>query len=130
MGIINVTCAIVIVDGHILACQKSADSELALEWEFPGGKIENGETEEHCIVREMKEELAVDIKVEKKLIAVVHNYGFIKIRLIPFLCSIIGGTPKALEHETILWHPVGCFNDLNWSDADEKLFLVNRNDIK
>ncbi len=67
MNRIDVTCAIIIKEGKLLACQRGPRSEHAYEWEFPGGKVEDGESPEACIVREIWEELKVDILVLKQL---------------------------------------------------------------
>lgn len=60
----EVAVGIIMKDGHVLACQRKRDAKYALKWEFPGGKLEAGETQEHALVRELREELAIDAKVE------------------------------------------------------------------
>lgn len=126
MEIIDVACAVIFENNKILACQRRAGSHHSFEWEFPGGKIEKGETAEQCIVREMKEELNVVVKVNKKLSAIEHDYGFKKIHLTAFICEIVDGKLENLEHNAFCWHPVHLFFQLNWSKADEKLFLQNK----
>ena len=84
--IIPVTCILLFHKGKVLAAQRSAEMDLPLVWEFPGGKVENGETEEDCIIREIREELGIEIDVIGRLPALDHNYEGIKLlRLILFL---------------------------------------------
>jgi 8-oxo-dGTP diphosphatase len=127
---ISVTCAIIVKNDTILACQRGPNSSHPYEWEFPGGKQENAETPEECIIREIWEELRVEIEVLKPLKPVEYEYPEIAIRLIPFLCHITEGNPTPIEHHTIRWQRIAMFNDLKWSKADEKLFRVNELDIQ
>lgn len=126
---IHVTCAIILDGQNILACQRGEGTDHPFEWEFPGGKIEPGETPEACIVREIKEELDVDVIVGKQMIPIDYDYHFKSIRLIPFLCSLPIGEPKALEHDSIKWLPIEHFSDLKWSEADRELFFLNLKQI-
>lgn len=127
---VAVTCAVIIVAGELLACQRDTDTDHPFEWEFPGGKIEHGETPEECIIREIKEELGVDVFVERMLEPIEHDYGFKKIRLIPFLCKLIAGKPRAIEHKALKWCSIKCFTDLKWCEADRKLFYLNKSEIR
>jgi 8-oxo-dGTP diphosphatase len=79
---INVTCAIIIFGNKILAAQRSEKMKLPLKWEFPGGKVEENENNEECIVREIKEEINVEIEIVKKLANSIYDYGAFKINLI------------------------------------------------
>ncbi|HPR30721.1 MAG TPA: (deoxy)nucleoside triphosphate pyrophosphohydrolase [Prolixibacteraceae bacterium] len=126
MNRIDVTCAIIIKEGKLLACQRGPRSEHAYEWEFPGGKVEDGESPEACIVREIWEELKVDILVLKQLTPINYDYPRISIRLIPFLCRIDAGNPSPVEHHTIRWQPINRFADLLWSAADKTVFDTNK----
>jgi len=84
---IEVCCAIIVEGDKILATRRSHGMHLAGFWEFPGGKIEPGETAEACIIREIREELNIEIKVENRLLPVEHHYPEKSIRLMPFMCS-------------------------------------------
>ncbi|MCF8360013.1 MAG: (deoxy)nucleoside triphosphate pyrophosphohydrolase [Prolixibacteraceae bacterium] len=126
MNRICVTCAIIMKDGKLLACQRGPHSEHAYEWEFPGGKVESGESYQNCIVREIWEELKVEISVLKELKSIDYDYPRLSIRLIPFLCRIDAGNPSPVEHYTIRWQPVERFCDLKWSAADREIFERNR----
>ncbi|HNW50013.1 MAG TPA: (deoxy)nucleoside triphosphate pyrophosphohydrolase [Prolixibacteraceae bacterium] len=122
---IEVTCAIIVKNDTFLACQRGPGSEHPYEWEFPGGKVELSETPEECIVREIWEELKVDIEIIKKLEPIDFDYPRMSIRLIPFLCSITQGHPTPVEHHTIRWQRINQFSELIWSEADRQLFALN-----
>jgi 8-oxo-dGTP diphosphatase len=87
-------------------------------WEFPGGKVDPGESPESALVRELCEELAVRVEVGIPLSPVIWRYGERTIRLLPFRCRIIGGELRAIEHEQLLWCLPENFDDLIWADAD------------
>lgn len=120
--ILQVCCAIIENDGKILVAQRSEKMNLALKWEFPGGKVEKLETAENCIIREIKEELEIDIKVKKELKKNIHNYGSRTIELIPFICIIKSGNIKALEHKEIIWDYAEKLHNLDWADADIPIY--------
>src|SRR5690606_17584748 len=98
-----VTCAIIIHDGNVLICQRSSTMDLPLKWEFPGGKVEPGEDEKLTIVREIKEELHLDIAVIKRLQPAEHDYPTFRIRLIPFIAKVVGGELLLEEHADAEW---------------------------
>jgi len=98
---------------------------LAGKWEFPGGKIEPGESDEDCIVREIREEMEIQIKTIKKLKSVEHHYPDKSIRLIPFLCKIVSGNINLTEHEEFRWTKKTEILLLDWAEADRKIIEVN-----
>jgi 8-oxo-dGTP diphosphatase len=100
---LKVTCAIILQQNKILVTQLNASSDHPLKWEFPGGKLKPGETEEECISREINEELEIDIEIRKPMISLFHNYGCKQIELIPFLCVIKTGVIKLNEHHDLIW---------------------------
>ncbi|MES2440301.1 MAG: (deoxy)nucleoside triphosphate pyrophosphohydrolase [Verrucomicrobiota bacterium] len=104
--------------GQFLACQRPAGKHLGGLWEFPGGKVDAGESPEVALARELREELAIDVEVGLPLSPVIWNYGDKTIRLLPFFCRIIGGELQALEHEKLLWCRPEDFADLTWAEAD------------
>ena len=87
-------------------------------WEFPGGKIEPGETPEEALVREIKEELDTGIVVEGFLTAVEYDYPEFHLSMDCFWCSIAGGEPVLLEHEAARWLPLDDLRQVNWLPAD------------
>jgi 8-oxo-dGTP diphosphatase len=96
---INVTCAIIYFNDKILVTQRSEKMKLPLKWEFPGGKIEEGENEVDCIKREIKEEVNIEIEVLEKLSNSIFDYGTFKINLIPFIANYISGEIILSEHK-------------------------------
>lgn len=113
-----VTCAIIIHESKILICQRSSTMNLPLKWEFPGGKVEPGEDEKATIVREIKEELHLDIKVAKRLEPVEHEYPTFRIRLVPFIANVIGGELLLEEHAAAKWVTVEDLDQYDWAPAD------------
>ena len=95
--------------GQILIDKRKAGGALGGLWEFPGGKIEAGETVAECIVREIQEELAIEITVGKHLLTIEHTYQTFQITLIVHHCQYISGTPQPIESDEIRWVEV---NDL------------------
>ena len=116
---IQVVCG-VIADpaGRYLACLRKADGHLGGLWEFPGGKVEAGETPGEALARELREELGVEVAVGEKMAAVDWDYSGKWIRLIPFSCTILAGVPQALDHEELRWCAPENFNTLEWAPAD------------
>lgn len=115
---LQVTCAIIQKEDKILICQRSEKMKLPLKWEFPGGKIEEGESKKECLKREIKEELNVDIDVLKELKTVKHHYSDFSICLYPFLCQIESGILKASEHAQIKWVTKDELRPYDWAEAD------------
>jgi mutator protein MutT len=89
--------------GKILIDRRRTSGTMGGLWEFPGGKIEPGETVEDCIRREIQEELAIEITVGKHLISIDHTYPTFQLILIVHHCQHISGIPQPLESEEIRW---------------------------
>jgi len=127
---IEVSCAIIIKDSKILAVQRGPESSHPLKWEFPGGKIQLGETADQCVVREFEEELRLKIDVLSQLECVKFDYGTKQIRLIPFICKITSGELFLTEHIAKCWFDLGEWQTIDWSGADRELILNNQDRIK
>jgi 8-oxo-dGTP diphosphatase len=115
---INVTCAIVLRYDKILATQRSEKMKLPLKWEFPGGKLEPQESEIDCIKREIKEELNIEISILRKLSESIHDYGDVKIKLIPFIAKYNSGNILLTEHKDYKWMEKQDLLTLDWAEAD------------
>src|ERR671924_350142 len=96
---IHVTCAIIEKDGKVLATQRSEKMAMPLKWEFPGGKIHEGEHPREGLKRELREELDLEVEVGRALSPVSHQYPTFLITLYPFICRIISGEIKLHEHK-------------------------------
>lgn len=116
---IQVSCAIIVNSiGQVLVTQRSAYMPLPLKWEFPGGKIEDNETAEECLIREIREELNIEIEITSALSPNDHQYPNKLIRLIPFICKKTGGEIILKEHANYKWLDVKDLLDLEWAEAD------------
>lgn len=115
---INVTCAIILFNQKILVAQRSEKMKLPLKWEFPGGKLEDGESEVNCIKREIKEEINIEIEILKKLSNSIYDYGTFKINLIPFISNYITGEIILSEHKDYKILNKSELLNLDWAEAD------------
>ena len=115
----DVSCALILDDNNnVFVAQRSAVMRLPLKWEFPGGKIEEGETAEECLIREIEEELSVRVEVTDVMPPSVYNDGNQSIRLFPFLCKIVTGEIILHEHAAYLWLSANELTLLDWAEAD------------
>ncbi|MFC5370450.1 (deoxy)nucleoside triphosphate pyrophosphohydrolase [Arcanobacterium bovis] len=116
--IIHVVGAVFIRDGKILAAQRGEGRSLAGYWEFPGGKIEDGETPQQALVRELREELLTDAEVGDFVARSEYEYDFGVVRLDAYLCAILGTAPRLTEHQAIRWLSAAEIFDVQWAPAD------------
>ena len=115
----DVVCGVIEnASGQILACLRPAGKHLGGLWEFPGGKIDPGESPEAALVRELWEELTVEVEVGVALTPVIWIYESRTIRLLPFRCQIIGGELQAVEHDELRWYSPENSGELAWAAAD------------
>ncbi len=115
---IEVTCAIILKGNKILVTQRSEKMKLPLKWEFPGGKVEKNETEESCLLREIKEELNLEIEIIEKLESKKFDYETFSINLIPFVAKYLNGVIVLSEHKDFKWLTKGELKFLDWAAAD------------
>jgi 8-oxo-dGTP diphosphatase len=117
---IHVVCAVIEQNGLILCAQRSETMALPLKWEFPGGKIEPGEAEEPALMREIREELNVNVEILERM--PVHDYAYTPekvIRLIPYRCTIKDVSQlQAREHAELRWVERHQLSELDWATAD------------
>lgn len=117
--LINVSCAIIRNDDEqVLVVQRGPDTDHPFKWEFPGGKVKKGESFEDSVIREVEEELALEIIIVDSLISVEHDYGIKQIRLIPFVCDTLMDMPVLNEHNDYSWLDVSELRDVDFSEAD------------
>ena len=118
MKVIRVVGAAIIRDGRVLAAQRGAAMSLAGLWEFPGGKIEQGESAQNALVRELREELACTVEVGDPVGTSFHDYPFGTVQLTTFYGRIIEGEPIAGEHSELRWCDASELLALEWAPAD------------
>ena len=115
---INVVGAVIVQDGVVLCAQRGPAGHLAGLWEFPGGKVEPGETPRAALEREIEEELGCVVEVGDEVTTTVYEYDFGIVTLTTFLCALIAGTPHLTEHAEVLWLPPTQLPELDWAPAD------------
>jgi len=99
----RVTAAIIVRDGRVLIAQRPLGGRHPGEWEFPGGKIESGESPQQCLARELDEELGVTVKVGEHLASVRYSYPDLELDLLAFSAEITGGTVRDIECSAHAW---------------------------
>ena len=116
---IDVTCAIIRnEDDEILIVQRGEYTDHPMKWEFPGGKVNKGESFEECILREIKEELSIDIVICGELPATQYKYANKSVNLIPFICDTLDDMPFLSEHIDFKWIDAGNLLLVDFSEAD------------
>jgi 8-oxo-dGTP diphosphatase len=99
----TVIAAIIMQDDKVLIAQRAEGQKLAGKWEFPGGKLEEGETPEECLKREIKEELSLDIEVGEFFGESVYHYETGPIRLVAYMARLLGGKCSLKVHSHVAW---------------------------
>jgi 8-oxo-dGTP diphosphatase len=115
---IHVVGAVIIQDGLVLCAQRGEGGSLAGLWEFPGGKIESGESPAAALKREIAEELDCNIEVGDLITTTAHVYDFGTVNLTTFYCSLLSGTPTTSEHAAIRWLRPADLTTIEWAPAD------------
>ena len=115
---LHVACAIIELEGKVLAAQRSTSMTLPLKWEFPGGKIEAGESPTECLIRELKEELGVSVFIDTALSPATHCYHDFTVTLYPFTCQLADGPIIMHEHHALKWIEPLHMHEMDWAAAD------------
>lgn len=120
MKTIEVTAAIIIKDGKVFATQRGYGDWKGW-WEFPGGKMESGETPQEALIREIHEELDAEIEIGKLLDTVEWDYPAFHLTMHCFLCTLISESMHLNEHEDAAWLSAETLYSVKWLPADEGL---------
>lgn len=126
---IKVVSAIIINNGKVFATQRGY-GEFKDSWEFPGGKIEIGETPEQALVREIQEELDTQINVKEKIDTVEYDYPNFHLSMDCFICNVIKGNLILKEHESAKWLTKDELYSVDWLPADKGLIEKIKEHIK
>jgi 8-oxo-dGTP diphosphatase len=129
MNKVEVVAAVIQKDNKIFCAQRNLFKSMGGKWEFPGGKIEIGETREEALVREIKEELDSDIVVDKYLMTVEHDYPTFHITMHAYLGTLVKGELTLKEHNDSVWLSKEELLSLDWADADKPIVDKIRSDI-
>ena len=125
---INVVCAVIVNKGRIFACQRGY-GEWKDWWEFPGGKIESGETPEEALQREIREELSIDISIDRRITTVDYDYPDFHLTMHCYLCHLKDDIqPHLLEHEAARWLEKSELEEVKWLPADVEVIKALNED--
>ena len=120
MKTIKVVAAIILHEGRVFATQRGY-GEFKDGWEFPGGKVEDGESLENALIREIREELDTEIEVGELLDTVEYDYPQFHLSMACFLCTIKSGNLVLKEHEAAKWLDSHTLDSVEWLPADQGL---------
>ena len=118
-----VTAAVIERDGRVLVAQRGSGDPLSGKWEFPGGKIEPGETPERCLVREIREELGIEVRVQEFLCSSRFAYDHVTVELLAYRCAWVSGEIRLDAHQAVLWTTAGDIDRLDLAEADLPIAL-------
>lgn len=119
MNEIRVVGAILIKNGKVLCAQRGESRTLPYLWEFPGGKIEANETPQEALMREIKEELLIEVEVKTEPFEqTTYAYDFGTVQLTTFVCHLKEGVPQLTEHISVKWFDTKNLDQLQWAPAD------------
>lgn len=115
---IDVVGAVIVHEGLILCAQRGPKGSLGGMWEFPGGKIEAGESARDALIREIDEELRCEVAVGDLITTTTHEYDFGTVTLTTFWCELVAGEPVLTEHAQVQWRSPDDLAALAWAPAD------------
>jgi len=125
---IRVVGAVVLRDGLVLCAQRGPEGNLAGQWEFPGGKIEPGESPQAALEREIREELDCTVEVGSEITTTAYEYDFGIVTLTKFYCRLVAGTPTLTEHVALKWLRPEELDTITWAPADIPAVVLIRAD--
>lgn len=114
-----VVAGAIVKDGKVFAAQRGNKGKTAFKFEFPGGKIEPGEKPEQALVRELREELSINVEVHELITAIVDEYEDVILHIDTYRCTLISGTPTLSEHIAMAWSNKEELDNLEFSPADK-----------
>jgi mutator protein MutT len=118
---IEVAAGLIFFQGKLLITQRKKDQHLGGLWEFPGGKREPEETYEACLIRELREELAIEVQVGCLIQEVEHSYPEKSVRIRFYMCTLLRGVPQALGCADFQWVKREALDTFKFPEADQEL---------
>jgi mutator protein MutT len=118
---LDVVIAVIHDSGKVLICQRRQDDSFGGYWEFPGGKLERGETPTQCLARELREELAIEVSPTETFPPIEHDYTTARVRLLPYLCTLTHGHPRPLAAQRLEWIEPPRLRDYRFPSANAVL---------
>lgn len=115
---IDVVGAVIVANGKVMCAQRGLNASLSGMWEFPGGKIEKGESPRQALEREIAEELRCGITIGDEITTTRHEYDFALVTLTTFYCQLLTGVPELTEHQAVRWLRAADLSGLDWAPAD------------
>ena len=122
---LTVVAAVTERDGKIMICQRRPEVHNGLKWEFPGGKLEPGESPEEALARELREELAIEVQVGRIRDAVFYRYPDRDVLLLFYGCALISGVPRTVDCNAVAWVTPEALRSYDFAGAD--LAFIQRN---
>ncbi len=116
---VYVVAGAIIKDNKVFAAQRGNKGETKFKFEFPGGKIEPGETPEQALARELREELKIEVEVHELITSIVDEYPTQVLHIDTYRCTLISGTPTLTEHIAMAWSDKDELDNLTFSKADD-----------
>lgn len=124
---VYVVAGAIIKDNKVFAAQRGDKGETRFKWEFPGGKIEQGETPEQALARELKEELKIEVKVHELITKIIDEYPTQILHIDTYRCELISGEPILTEHINKQWSNKEELDKLEFSKADTPTLEIIKN---
>ncbi|WP_246086864.1 (deoxy)nucleoside triphosphate pyrophosphohydrolase [Nocardioides humi] len=115
---IEVVGAVIVRDGLVLCARRGPGGEAGGMWEFPGGKVEPGESPQAALAREIREELGCVVEVGDLVTTTRHVGSAAVVELSTYWCRVVAGTPEPTEHAAVRWLPAARLGELEWAPAD------------
>lgn len=125
MKTVTVAAAVIVQDGKYFATQRGY-GEFKDWWEFPGGKLEEGETPQEALIREIREELDTEIAVGEQIGTVEYDYPKFHLSMSCFYCTVLSGALVLKEHEAARWLDADALESVRWLPADQQVIAVLR----
>lgn len=129
MNVFKITAAVIEKDGKVLIAKRHKGDHHGGKWEFPGGKVEHGETPEQCLKRELKEELDIEAEIGEFICSSDFAYMLVPMELLVFKARYLSGEVKALDHDELRWVDPGDLADYDFAKADIKVVTKLMKDI-